>query len=427
VKSSADDYQVASVGVAEAVDAHSGAAPPVFRYDVASGVLYLAAVEALIGLVGFIARNKFGAAVEWVGLISSAAYVGFVWNLFLGRLTALVSLRQSMILIMAFSGLLLWLGALQTTAAGFSLVVIVVLLAYGLFSVQYNTLVGHLYTQDERPRLVSRRYLAVSAVSIVEVALFGWLAKGSLGHIATFLLAGSLMIVAAWIFRSIPTVAEHMMESFRMRDVARAALRDPAFRRLAVVLTFYGWVGAGITPALVLLYQRCRFQEDKVGLAAAAKTAGLLFGLLAITSRMKFTGGLTNFRLSFMTALVSVCCYGAAGFFDLGSWALVVVAFGQFMFGISNAGFNLANATTGINLAPPGQTTLYVNALMIVLGLRGIVMPMVVSVFLRWAGLLNALAASIGVAAVSSLISVVPGIDAMDDRSKPKLETEQTV
>jgi hypothetical protein len=86
----------------------------------------------------------------------------------------------------------------------------------------------------------------------------------------------------------------------------------------------------------------------------------------------------------------------------------------------------LANATTGINLAPPGQTTLYVNALMIVLGVRGIVMPIVVSVFLRWAGLFSALAVSIGVAAVCSLISVVPGIDAMGDRSKPKLETEES-
>ena len=132
----------------------------------------------LIGLVGFIARNKFGAAVEWVGLISSAAYMGFVWNLFLGRLTALVSLRHSMILIMALSGVLLWFGALQTTAAGFSLVVVLFLLAHGLFSVQYNTLVGHLYAKEERPRLVSRRYLAVSAVSIAEVALFGWISKG---------------------------------------------------------------------------------------------------------------------------------------------------------------------------------------------------------------------------------------------------------
>src|SRR5262249_9138590 len=152
---------------------------------------------------GFIARHKLGAAVEWIGLISSAAYMGFVWNLFMSRLTALVSLRHSMILIMAISGVLLWLGALQTTAAGFSLVVIVFLLASGLYSVQYNTLVGFLYTQEERPRLVSRRYLAISAVSIAEVALFGWISKGSWGYVPTFLLGGVLMILAAWIFRSI--------------------------------------------------------------------------------------------------------------------------------------------------------------------------------------------------------------------------------
>src|SRR5262245_41989020 len=215
----------------------SSAAPPAFRYDIASSVLYLAAAESLIGLVGFIARNKFGAAVEWVGLISSAGYMGFVWNLFLGRLTALVSLRDSMILIMALSGFLLWLGAFQTTAAGFSLVVILFLLANGLFSVQYNTLVGHLYPQEQRPRLVSRRHLAVSAVSIGQVALFGWLSSKPLGHVTVFLLAGLLTLVAAWIFRFIPTATDHRMKSFRIRDVGRIALRDPAFRRLALVMS----------------------------------------------------------------------------------------------------------------------------------------------------------------------------------------------
>jgi hypothetical protein len=141
---------------------------------------------------------------------------------------------------------------------------------------------------------------------------------------------------------------------------------------------------------------------------------------------MKFAGGLTNFRLSFITALLSVLGLGAAGFFDLGSWAFPVIALAKFMFGISNAGFNVAIATTGINLAPPGQTTLYVNAFMIVLGARGMIMPMLVSVFLHWAGLFSALAASIGVAAFCSLISVIPGIDAMGDRSRPKPEVEKS-
>jgi len=56
------------------------------------------------------------------------------------------------------------------------------------------------------------------------------------------------------------------------------------------------------------------------------------------------------------------------------------------------AGINLANATTGIDLAPPGQpATVYVNALMVVLGLRGMMMPMAVSIFLHSAGLVTAL------------------------------------
>jgi hypothetical protein len=424
VKPSPRDHSVDSATSAQPPEAFAAATPRTFWYDVASGVLYLAAAESLFGLVGFIARERLGAAVEWIGLIHSAAYMGFAWNLFLSRLTALVSLRRSMLVIMTISGLIIGLGALQRTAAGFSLLVVLFLLAYGLFNVQYNTLVGHLYTQEQRPRLVSRRYLAVSAVSIGEVALFGWMSKGSIGHTPAFLLGGALMIAGAVVFRSIPTTAEYRMEPFRTRDVARAALGDPAFRRLAAVLTFYGWVGAGISPALVLLYQRSGFREDSVGLLAGAKTVGLLFGLFAITPRMKFAGGLTNFRLSFVTALASVSCYCTAAFLEVGPWSFAIIAVGQFLFGISTGGFNIANATTGANLGRGAQTTLYVNALMIVLGLRGIVMPMAVSMFLRWAGLGSALVASLGVCVVCSLISVLPGIDAMAHRSTPEREPE---
>jgi hypothetical protein len=144
-----------------------------------------------------------------------------------------------------------------------------------------------------------------------------------------------------------------------------------------------------------------------------------LLGLLVITPRMKFAGGLTNFRLSFLTALAAMLCWVTAGVVELGAWAFPVIGLGQFIFGISVAGFNLANATTGINLAPPGQpTTVYVNALMVVLGLRGMVMPMAVSVFLHWAGLVTALGVSLGVCVICSLIVLLPGIDAMPGRAQ---------
>jgi hypothetical protein len=150
---------------------------------------------------------------------------------------------------------------------------------------------------------------------------------------------------------AIPIVKEHPMEPFHPLDVGRAAFRNAAFRRMAIILTSYGWVGAGIGPVLVLLFQRCGFQEDKVGLLVAIKTGGLLLGLLVITPRLRFAGGITNFRLSFIAATFAVTCYLITGFVELGELAFWVLGIGQFLFGISLAGFNIALPTTGINLA----------------------------------------------------------------------------
>ena len=77
------------------------------RRDVASAMLYLAPMQALITLVSFIAINRLDASLAWVGILGSAGYWGQLWNLALGRVTAKVDLRSGLALLMAAQGLLL--------------------------------------------------------------------------------------------------------------------------------------------------------------------------------------------------------------------------------------------------------------------------------------------------------------------------------
>ena len=86
----------------------------------------------------------------------------------------------------------------------------------------------------------------------------------------------------------------------------------------------------------------------------------MLLGLLLITPRLRFVGGISNYRLRFGESSVTMLVYAAVAFGDPGPWSFTMMAVGAFVFGISLAGFSLAMQTTGINLAPPGRTTLVI-------------------------------------------------------------------
>jgi hypothetical protein len=75
--------------------------------------------------------------------------------------------------------------------------------------------------------------------------------------------------------------------------------------------------------------------------------------------------------------------------------------------------FDLAMQTTGINLAPPGKTTLYVNTLLIVQGTRGMLMPLLVAVIIKWWGMEPALTATLILGVLCAVMVMIPNIDAL--------------
>ena len=382
-----------------------------FTRDVASAVLFMGASGGLMSLFAFIASKRMGASELWVGIIAAAGYLGYLWNLFLSHVTARLSLRRGMLVMMAAGGVLLWMGAFADTKWPYCLAVIAFVTILALWEVQYNTLVGALYDATERPRLLSRRQVAVSIAAAALAVVFGRMSKGAEGHRWAFVIAGAMMLAGALAFRGVRTTREHHMEPFHAFDVERTVWHDRRFRRLAAILTAYGWVGAGTGTLLVLLYKAVGYQESQVGLLAAVRIVGTLVGLAGITPRLRFAGGVTNFRLCFASAAAAMTLFLIAGFSDVGGWTFALLACGELTFGVSAAGFVLAMQTTGLSLAGPGESTLYVNALMIVQGLRGMIAPILVATVLRYAGLGPTLVASVVVALVCAGLVMLPGID----------------
>lgn len=382
-----------------------------FVRDAVAAVLFMGVSGGLMKLFAFIASSRMNASEHWVGIIWAAAYLGYLWNLFLARVTARLSLRRGMLVMMSAGGALLWVGAFQNTVWPYCLAVIAFVTILGLWEVQYNTLVGALYDATERPRLLSRRQLAVSIAAAAFALIFGRMSAGEHGHRWAFVIAGAMTLAGALVFQGIRTTHEAHMEPFHALDVARTVWHDRRFRRLAIILTVYGWVGAGSGTLLVLLYKAIGFREHQVGQLAAIGIGGTLLGLTAITPRLRFAGGVSNFRLCFASSSVAMIVFLVAGLAGPGPWTFALLACGEFAFGISAAGFQLAVQTTGLSLAGPGQTTLYVNALMIVQGLRGLVAPILVATTLRYAGLHPTLIASVIVALLCAALVMLRGID----------------
>ena len=317
-----------------------GADATLFR-DVASAVLYLAPMQALLTLISFIAISRLDASVAWVGILGSAGYWGQLWNLALGRVTAKVDLRAGLALLMAAQGLLLAAAALQHSLLPYAALIIPLLVLFGLYEVQYATLVPHLYRPEERPRALGVRNFAVAAGTALLAALFGRFSGGAAGHTPVFLLAGLAMVAAGLVFRGIrpagpsPEAAgAPRMPVLRLREIAGVWFgpRDGAvlpahrraFRRLALVLVLYGWYGAGLSTMLVVVYDRLGFDEWRVGLLAAIATLGTLLSSLLVAPRLRLLGGTTNFRLCFGASLVSVVLLAVAVLFVAGPAGVLV-------------------------------------------------------------------------------------------------------
>ena len=374
------------------------------RRDVASAMLYLAPMQALITLVSFIAINRLDASLAWVGILGSAGYWGQLWNLALGRVTAKVDLRSGLALLMAAQGLLMAAAALQHSLLPYAALIIPLLVLFGLYEVQYATLVPHLYRVEERPRALGVRNFAVAASTALLAALFGRLSSGAGGHTPVFVLAGVAMVAGGLVFRGVrpagpqPAAAAPRMPLLRAREIAGvlfgtrvgsgsvppAARR--AFRRLALVLILYGWYGAGLVTMLVVVYDRLGFDEWRVGLLAAVATLGTLLSSLLVAPKLRLLGGTSNFRLCFAASLVAILLLAVAVLFVAGRPAFWVLAASQFSMGIGVTGFVLGTHTAALNIAPAGREALFVNAMMVVLGLRGMLTPLLVAAVIRVAG-----------------------------------------
>ena len=379
-----------------------------FGLDLISAFLFYGALTGVWGLVAVIARNRLGADEIWIGVIGAAGYAGYMWNLLFGRFCARFSIKNTVLSGMLACGALTFIAAYINNVTAYCLVAVFWVLAAGFYELQYNTLVPHLYSADERPKRLSARQFVVSGTAAGLATLLGKLCASHGSHRAAFLIAGALMAIGAAVFTRISTSDKAYPEPFHALDVVRTVWHDKRFRKTALVLILYGWFGAGIATLLVLLYKHLGFDEFQVGKLLAFRTGGMLLGLFLVTPRLKFSGGVTNFRLCFYAATLSSIVYLAAATNMFGNASMLALICAEITLGISGAGFAVGAQTTGPSLAGSGNISLYVNALMVVLASRGIIAPLLVAAVTRSTTLTISMVISVVVTLTCAAFTIRP-------------------
>lgn len=379
-----------------------------FATDIISAFFFYAALTGVWGLVPVIARNRLGADEIWIGVIGAAGYAGYMWNLLFGRLCARFSIKNAVLAGMLASAGLTFIAANISNAILYCLVAVVWMLSAGFYELQYNTLVPHLYSPEERPKRLSARQFVVSGTAAGVAAALGWLCAFHGSHRGAFLIGGAMMALGVAVFTRISISDKAYPEPFNAVDVVRTVWHDRRFRKTALVLILYGWFGAGIATLLVLLYKHLGFDEGQIGRLLAWRTGGMMLGLFLITPRLKFSGGITNFRLCFYAAALASAVYLAAAARVFGDASMLALICAEVTLGISGAGFVVGAQTTGPSLAGSGNVSLYVNALMVVLATRGMLAPLLVAFVTRSTTLITSMVVSVVVTFACAAFAIRP-------------------
>lgn len=230
------------------------------------------------------------------------------------------------------------------------------------------------YPADQRGRLFSRTVMIRILTAAVFAKVAGTYLARDLGGFRTLLLVfAAASAIAAWLLRRCPTSAivdsggAHPLRALRfVRD-------DDVFRRTLIAWMLMGFANLMMLPLRVefLAHERygLRLPADQIALytSVVPNIARLIMSPVWgwLFDRMNFFALRVTLNVGFMVGILS--------FFTTGSTAGLVA--GAIIYGISNAGGDVAWSLWVTKFAPPGRVADYMSVHTFFTGVRGVLAP----------------------------------------------------
>lgn len=349
-----------------------------YRYElwraVAAGIVETAGTTFLL----LIAVRWYAAGATAKALVAAGGSIGLLLSPVVVSVTTAggyrVSRAAAAILVLGAAGFWIaaWAPILPVFAAGSMLGMAASAAVIPLLTQMYQ----ENYPEVERGRRFSRTVMVRIATAAVFSQAAGTLLSRNIQHFQALLFVfGAALVFAAFCLARCPTRSLEADGRTHPLRAWRFVREDALFRR-----TLICWMLMGFANLMMLPLRVEYLANQKYGLALTVGTIALLTGVIPNIARLILSPvwGYLFDHMNFFALRVMLNIGFAVGiltFFMSASFNGMVA--GAVVFGISNAGGDVAWSLWGTKFAPPARVADYMSVHTSLTGLRGIVAPLV--------------------------------------------------
>ena len=341
--------------------------------SLAYGVFY----ACIIPFTQVVLRRQ-GATVDMLALYTALLFVGSVFTSF----SIVLMRRRRTINIIVFCWLLgrslFLLTAFVTGAVQLMAIGIVFWLLEAFVIPAYTRVIQKIYPESGRGKVMSTVRMGRVSVILLITPLAGW-ALDRVGYQVLFPIGALFGILATYLFTRIDLDEGELppRQTKAFSDLWQIVRTD---RNFAVYLVSYSLFGLGgllswpLYP--VVQVDRLQLSYSEIGLLGLVESITWFLSYLLWGRTIDKRGGLFVVRAISAISIVTPLTYMSAQ----SLWMLMPSAIAR---GLGMAGFELGRISAGIQLADPERVTEYAAIQSTVVGLRGLVAPLVTVGLLR--------------------------------------------
>jgi MFS family permease len=327
---------------------------------------------------------------------------------------------------------LLFLMPLVATPALFTALMIPLMVIGTIPSPAYASLMKEIYPDDARGRLMGYVRAAMQSAMFLSTLIVGRLLDHVLTFREVFPVAGLLGVGAALAFsrcRPLPGYQEPPSVRPSLLETLIPLKENIAFRWFALSVMCYG-LGNLMAQPLYALFQIEQLGAKNTDIANLTNT----MSLSAIVGSF-FWGRFLDRRGAARTVFCGICLVTCTSLVYLLSHSLAPLFLGSALFGFGLAGIELSYMASILAYAEPGQTARYQSLHALLLGVRGIIAPLIALPLLRAYGWSVIFAVTLGLMVIGAALQFLavraensphlPGVTADPLPSLPRSSAEE--
>jgi len=341
--------------------------------SLAYGVFY----ACIIPFTQVVLRRQ-GATVDMLALYTALLFVGSVFTSF----SIVLMRRRRTINIIVFCWLLgrslFLLTAFVTGAVQLMAIGIVFWLLEAFVIPAYTRVIQKIYPESGRGKVMSTVRMGRVSVILLVTPLAGW-ALDRVGYQVLFPIGALFGILATYLFTRIDLDEGELppRQTKTFADLWQIVRSDRNFATYLISYSLFGLGGLLSWPLYpVVQVDRLQLSYSDIGLLGLVESVTWFFSYLLWGRTIDKRGGLFVVRAIAALSIVTPLTYMSAQ----SLWMLMPSAIAR---GLGMAGFELGRISAGIQLADPEKVTEYAAIQSTVVGLRGLVAPLVTVGLLR--------------------------------------------